>query len=45
MSIGDGALLPLSGFVDNTGTITLNSAGAGTELELIQHGITLQGGG
>ena len=45
MSIGDGALLPLSGTVDNSGTIALNSAGSASELELIQHGITLQGGG
>jgi hypothetical protein len=45
ISIGDGALLPLSGTVDNRGTIALNSAGSASELELIQHGITLQGGG
>jgi hypothetical protein len=37
--------MPLSGVVDNSGTISLNSAGTGTELELIEHGITLQGGG
>ena len=45
MVIGDGAILPLSGIVNNTGTIVLNSAGNRTELELIQYGITLQGGG
>ena len=45
MTIGDGAMLPLSGVIDNTGTIALNSAGSETDLELIQHGITLQGGG
>ena len=45
MVISDGALLPLSGIVNNSGTIALNSAGNGTELELIQHGLTLQGGG
>ena len=45
MVVSDGAMLPLSGIVNNTGTIALNSAGAVTELELIQHGITLQGGG
>ncbi|MFZ1885892.1 MAG: VCBS domain-containing protein, partial [Rhodoplanes sp.] len=45
MTIGDGALLPLSGAIDNTGTIALDSAGHATTLELIQHGITLQGGG
>jgi len=45
MAIDDGALLPLSGIINNLGTIALNGAGATTELELIQHGITLQGGG
>ena len=45
MTIGDGALLPLSGIVNNTGTIALDSAGSTTTLELIQHGITLEGGG
>ena len=45
MTISDGAILPLSGTVDNTGTIALNSTGDGTDLELIQNGITLQGGG
>jgi len=43
--IGDGAMLPLSGIIDNMGTIALNSAGAETDLQLIRHGITLQGGG
>ncbi|RZM94518.1 adhesin, partial [Bradyrhizobium genosp. SA-3] len=43
--ISDGALLPLSGTIDNTGTIELNSTGNGTNLELIEHGITLQGHG
>jgi hypothetical protein len=45
MIISDGAMLPLSGIINNTGTIELNSAGSETDLELIQHGITLQGGG
>ena len=45
MVVSDGAMLPLSGIINNTGTIALNSVGAETELELIQHGITLQGGG
>ena len=45
MTIGDGAMLPLSGIINNTGTIELSSAGNQTDLELIQHGITLQGGG
>src|SRR5262249_43945443 len=45
MIVSDGALLPLSGVINNTGVIALASHGAGGELELIQHGITLQGGG
>ena len=45
MTIGDGALLPLSGTINNTGTIALESAGSTTTLQLIQHGIMLQGGG
>ena len=45
MVISDGAVLPLSGIVNNTGTIALSSTGDTTDLELIQHGITLQGGG
>ena len=45
ITVGDGAILPLSGIINNTGTIALDSAGNTTELELIQNGITLQGGG
>jgi hypothetical protein len=45
MTIADGALLPLSGFINNTGTIAVDSDGNTTVLELIQDGITLQGGG
>ncbi len=45
MTIGDGAMLPLSGSIDNTGTIALNSTGDETDLQLIGHGITLTGGG
>ena len=45
MTIGDGAVLPLSGTVNNTGTIALDSAGNETHLELIQYRIMLQGGG
>ena len=45
MVISDGAILPLTGIIDNTGTIELNSTGNGTDLELIEHGITLQGDG
>jgi hypothetical protein len=45
MTIGDGAILPLSGTIDNTGTITLSSTGDETDLQLIEHGITLEGAG
>ena len=45
MTIGDNAMLPLSGIINNTGTIALESAGNTTILELIQNGVTLQGGG
>jgi hypothetical protein len=45
MTISDGAMLPLSGTIDNTGTIQLGSSGAETDLQLIEHGITLTGGG
>ena len=37
--------LPLSGVINNTGTIALESSGSQTLLQLIQYGITLQGGG
>ncbi|WP_210242711.1 hypothetical protein [Mesorhizobium sp. B2-4-17] len=45
MTVGDGAMLPLSGTINNSGLISLDSAGSDTLLQLIQHGITLQGGG
>jgi hypothetical protein len=45
MAVSDGAMLPLSGIINNTGTIALNSSGSETYLELIQQGIMLQGGG
>ncbi|MEZ2331159.1 beta strand repeat-containing protein, partial [Mesorhizobium sp. RCC_202] len=45
MTIGDGALLPLSGTVNNSGLISLDSTGSETLLQVIQHGVTLQGGG
>ena len=45
LTISDGALLPLSGIITNTGTIALDSTGNEAHLELIQNGITLQGGG
>ena len=45
MTIRDGAILPLSGIINNTGTIALELAGSTTTLQLTQHGIMLQGGG
>jgi hypothetical protein len=45
MVIGDGALLPLAGTIDNTGIIALNASGDQTELQIVGHGATLQGGG
>jgi len=45
MTISDGAMLPLSGLIENTGTIALNSTGNETDLQLIEHGITLEGQG
>ena len=45
ITIGDGAILPLGGVINNTGTITLNSAGNQANLEILVHGATLQGGG
>jgi hypothetical protein len=45
MVISDGAMLPLSGTINNTGTIELDGAGSGTDLQLIEHGVTLTGHG
>ena len=45
MDIGSGATLPLSGEVNNSGTIELQARGTTTLLQLIQTGITLHGGG
>ncbi|MER8811337.1 beta strand repeat-containing protein [Mesorhizobium australicum] len=45
MTIGDGAMLPLSGTINNTGLISLDSTSSDTLLQVIQNGITLQGGG
>ena len=45
MTINDGAMLPLSGTINNTGTIALSSIGDETDLQLIQTGATLHGGG
>ena len=45
MTIGDGAVMPLSGTINNTGTIALSSTGDETNLQLIEHGVTFEGGG
>src|SRR5262249_45145893 len=45
MVVSDGAILPLSGTIKNSGTITLSSTGSQTELQLIEHGITLTNAG
>jgi hypothetical protein len=45
ITIGNSAMLPLSGIIDNTGTIAINSMGTETDLQIIEHGITLQGHG
>ncbi len=45
MTVSDGAMLPLGGTIDNTGTIALNSTGDATELQIIGAGLTLEGGG
>jgi hypothetical protein len=45
MVISDGAMLPLSGIINNTGIIMLSSTGSETDLLLTGNGITLQGGG
>ncbi|HVL53460.1 MAG TPA: VCBS domain-containing protein, partial [Vitreimonas sp.] len=45
VSLGDGAMLPLTGLVKNTGEITLNAVGGYTLLEVVKQGVVLQGGG
>ena len=45
MVVSDGAVLPLSGTISNTGTIALELMGDQTELQITGEGITLQGGG
>ena len=45
MTVSDGAVLPLGGMIDNSGTIALNSSGDQTELQIIGDGVTLEGGG
>ena len=43
--IGDNALLPLAGAVNNSGTIELTSIGGQTRLQVLANGLTLEGGG
>jgi hypothetical protein len=45
LAIGNGAILPLGGVVDNAGAIGLNSTGDATDLEILANGAVLQGGG
>ncbi len=45
MTINDGAVLPLSGIVVNSGVIELNSTGDLTEIVIIGDGATLEGHG
>ena len=43
--IGDNAVLPLAGTVNNSGTIELTSIGGQTRLQVLANGLTLEGGG
>jgi hypothetical protein len=45
MSVSDGALLPIGGTVNNTGTIAVNSTGDETDLEILVRGATLPAAG
>ena len=45
ITLGDGSLLPMSGMLENSGTITLQGHGTATQLQIIQQGLTLTGGG
>jgi len=45
MTIANGAILPLGGVIDNSGTIALGSAGSETDLQILVESVTLQGGG
>jgi hypothetical protein len=45
MTIGDGAMLPASGELTNSGTIVLDSTANQSTLEIIQPGLTLAGHG
>ena len=43
--IGDKAVLPLAGTVNNSGTIELASTGGQARLQVLSNGLTLEGGG
>ena len=43
--IGDSAMLPLAGTVNNSGTIELTSIGGQTTLQVLANGLILEGGG
>ena len=45
MSVSDGALLPISGEMNNTGAVLLSSSGDETVLQISHPGLTLDGGG
>src|SRR5262249_24460364 len=44
MTVSDGAMLPVGGVIQNSGTIALNSTGNETDLEIVSN-TTLRGGG
>jgi hypothetical protein len=45
MTVGNSAILPVGGTINNTGTIALGSIGEETDLEILVRGATLTGGG
>ncbi|MFP3507449.1 beta strand repeat-containing protein, partial [Burkholderia sp. SIMBA_062] len=45
MTVSDGAMLPIGGTVENTGTIALGSTGDITRFEILPKSATLEGGG
>jgi hypothetical protein len=45
MTIANGAILPLGGVIENSGTIALGSTGSETDLQILVESVTLQGGG
>ena len=45
LDIGNGAILPMSGLLENSGTITLGSTSQESLLQVLQNGLALTGGG